>query len=440
MYVSILWHFHQPIYRKPGTKEYLLPWVNFHCLKNYYQMARLIKETEFPCTLNFVPCLLEQIEDYAQEKAIDPWQHALEKKPEELTPRDIEILRKFVPGITAPSQIQFGALRSWFSPLVDSAHNPEELLSLQKEILKNLISDYHNLWREGKIELMTSPYYHPLLPLLFDLASAREEKLPSLSFRHPEDGREQLIKGREYFKQIFGDAPSGLWPPEGGLSPEVARDVFQAGFSFAVTDENILWKSLGRTVRPEERYIPYRSENLSVFFRDRDLSNRISFEYKKWDEKEAVNDFLNQVEEKRRLGGPTSILVIALDGENPWGHYRDNGVPFLREFFSRLKKKGDIQLTFFQDYLAQHEPQREVTLVPGTWMEGFSKWIGSPAKNRAWEALARARDLCGAREEIYIAESSDWFWWFGEENAEEFGTLFESYIQEACRSSGVNFS
>ncbi|MBM3295362.1 MAG: glycoside hydrolase, partial [Candidatus Aminicenantes bacterium] len=65
MDLAILWHFHQPIYRKPGTRKYVLPWVNFHATKNYHQMARLAEETGYPCTFNIVPCLADQIRDYA---------------------------------------------------------------------------------------------------------------------------------------------------------------------------------------------------------------------------------------------------------------------------------------------------------------------------------------------------------------------------------------
>ena len=57
MHLALLWHFHQPIYRRPGSRDYVLPWVNFHATKNYHQMARLAEETGFPCTYNFVPCL-----------------------------------------------------------------------------------------------------------------------------------------------------------------------------------------------------------------------------------------------------------------------------------------------------------------------------------------------------------------------------------------------
>ncbi|MHB8055027.1 MAG: hypothetical protein ACYDH3_07260, partial [Candidatus Aminicenantales bacterium] len=116
MRVAILWHFHQPIYRKPGTFEFVLPWVNYH-LKNYHQMIRLAEETGYPCTFNLVPCLIEQIRDYSEGRALDPVQAALEKDPGGLTEADLSLLRPFVPGDTNPAGIQEGALRRFISPV-----------------------------------------------------------------------------------------------------------------------------------------------------------------------------------------------------------------------------------------------------------------------------------------------------------------------------------
>jgi len=435
MYLAILWHFHQPVYRRPLGREYVLPWVNYHATKNYYQMARLAEETGFPCTFNFVPCLLEQIEDYAAGIANDPFQEALEIHPDRLSAREIERLRQFVSDETRPAVLQQRALESFFSPIDDIRADKDELLKRQKEILGGLVPRYKKLRREGKAELTVSPYYHPLLPMIFDSDAASGEK-PPVSFRHPEDGREHIRLGREYFEKKFGNRPRGFWPSEGGMSREVAAAIAAAGFSFAVTDENILWKSLSLPYDRKNLYVPYLAEGLSVFFRDRELSDLIGFEYQRWNEKEAMNDFIRRLEERGAGGDDRSVIVLALDGENPWGSYRQNGVPFLREFFARLKEHPDINPVFFDKYLSHHKPSREVSLVSGTWLGNFSKWSGSPAKNEAWSVLSRAREACGPRQEIMIAEGSDWFWWFGEAHTEDFASLFESYIREAYRQAG----
>ena len=437
MYLSLVWHFHQPIYKDASNGEYVLPWVNFHATKSYYQMGELVRETGFPCAFNFVPCLLEQLMEYAAGTAKDPFQRALEKDPGALSFTDVELLRKIVPDESDPARVQAEALQAMFSPLQEAGEDRTGLLTLQKEIHKDLVPLFKRLKKNGLVELFTSPYYHPLLPLVFDSHCPTAEKLPARRFRRPEDGRTQLKKGRDYFRKIFSFDPDGFWPSEGGISREVAAAVVEAGFSFALTDENVLWKSLKEPYDRKKLYRPYAAEGLPLFFRDRELSDLLSFEYKKWPATEAVSDFLRRLEDRRETSPEDSICVVILDGENPWEFYPGNGVPFLREFFARLLKAEGTTPVFPGEYLKNHTPARELTLVPGTWLGDFSKWVGDPAKNKAWDELAEVRDRCGPSEEIYIAEGSDWFWWYGEPDKGEFDVLFKSYLREALRRAGA---
>jgi alpha-amylase/alpha-mannosidase (GH57 family) len=328
------------------------------------------------------------------------------------------------------------ALKAIFSPVLKTDRDKDELLEQQKMTWKKVIPYYKSLWKSGLIELTTSAYYHPLLPLIFDLSVGGETLMPALPFRRPGDGIAQIRNGREYFRSVFGDYPKGLWPSEGGVSQEVARAAADQGFQFAVTDENILWKTLNTTPSTQLLYRPYTCQNLTVFFRDRELSDLISFEYWRWPEKDAVSHLLAKIKEKGRGCPDDAVCVIALDGENPWAGFRENGVPFLRELYSRLKKTQGITPAFLESCLSRVQPRNELNLVPGTWMGTFSKWVGSPAKNAAWERLARARERCGPSEDMYIAEGSDWFWWFGEANVAEFESLFDGYLKKAQAREG----
>jgi hypothetical protein len=96
----------------------------------------------------------------------------------------------------------------------------------------------------------------------------------------------------------------------------------------------------------------------------------------------------------------------------------------------------------------------------------LATWIGAPAKNRAWELLARARDtlapeiagapavpptevLAGkvsapaaAKAALFAAEASDWFWWFGDDHSSAhdavFDAMFRHHIATAYRALGRN--
>lgn len=437
MHLAFVWHFHQPLYRDPKSRSYVLPWVYYHGLKNYHQMAVLVEELGMPCTFNFVPCLLEQLAEYAEGQADDPVRQALTKPPLRLTEKEVDLLRPFAPGEAAPPRIQAQALRFFFSPLSGPADDRETLLEREKEILAGLVPRYARLHAEGLVELTTSPYYHPLLPLVFDIRTTDQRPRPALAFRYPEDGRTQILEGREYFKRVFGFVPRGMWPSEGGLSQEVSKVIAESGFLFAVTDENLLWKSLPGPHDRRRLYQPYLCEGLAVFFRDHELSDLIGFEYQRWTAEDAAGHFIARLEERARDVGEDALCAVVLDGENPWGYYPENGVPFLRELFRRLPAVSSLRTTSLGRYLDEHRPTQVLTLAPGTWLGSFAQWTGHPAKNQAWERLARARKRCGFSAEIAVAEGSDWFWWYGEKDKDAFDRLFRAYLSAAYKNAGL---
>jgi alpha-amylase/alpha-mannosidase (GH57 family) len=411
--------------------------VNVHAVKNYRQMAVLSAETEFPSTFNFVPCLLEQIEDYVLLRADDPFQQAMESRPEDLTVHEVELLRVLLPGGPADRTIGLEALNSLFSPVDGPGRTREESLERRRTILRELLPSYRSLWERGVVELTTSAQNHPLLPLIIDLEAASGHDLPRRSFRRPEDADAQLMRGREVFTRFFERAPDGCWPSEGGVSAETAAAVRRQGFAYALTDENILWKSRPDGRRPMDRMKPYDCGGLKILFRDREISDLIGFEYQRWNERDAVSDLLERLASRSADAGEDGVTVIALDGENPWAGYRENGVPFLRELLTRLRHAPGIVPATLSRYL-EHAPEGEsVVPAPGTWLGSFAKWIGHPAKNRAWEALGLAREAAGLNDEILVAEGSDWFWWYGEPGTEAFDGLFRGYIQAACRRAGA---
>src|SRR5262245_3907286 len=65
---------HQPLYKDASGGEYTLPWVRLHAVKDYLHMAEVLREhPRVKAVFNFVPSLVEQIEDYAAGRARDRW-------------------------------------------------------------------------------------------------------------------------------------------------------------------------------------------------------------------------------------------------------------------------------------------------------------------------------------------------------------------------------
>lgn len=505
--VAFLWHMHQPLYIDPENQEFLMPWVRMHGVKAYSDMLSALEGSEenVRVTFNLVPSLLYQIEQYSEKK--DRFFELSRRPPQDLNFQErVFILRHFFschwPTMVEPyeryrqlldcrgreinklnleeisrrfSDDDIRDLQVWFNlTWVGFSHRKDPfiqgllkkgrlftedekkgLLDFHLSVLEGLISRYRELWKSGKIDISTTPFYHPILPLLIDSDSARrampDAMLPSC-FSYPEDALAQLSKSVEYMKRLFGKSPTGLWPSEGSVCPELIPLVRDAGFKWMATDEGILKKSIGHGAEPnpfEPYYAEYKDYSIPLVFRHHELSDLIGFVYHKTDTEIAIRDFHSRLKEilghfKRHSCPP--LCAIILDGENPWEYYQDGGQYLLRGIYNEISKDPEIQFVTITDYLEEYPPTKTIKqLHTGSWINSdFSIWIGGKEENTAWEELLSARSalsnvegthakdpsiLAEAREWIYAAEGSDWFWWYGDKFHSDFALLFDSLFR-----------
>jgi hypothetical protein len=244
--------------------------------------------------------------------------------------------------------------------------------------------------------------------------------------------------------------------------------VAKAGFRWMATDEEILARTLrlaftrggdGHLEQPERLYKPYAvtagGDPVACGFRDHALSDLIGFSYASWSADGAADDFIYRLvtagrQYVARTNEEATIFVI-LDGENAWEHYDGQGRPFLRALYSRLAAHPEIRTVTMRDACTgARDPLPSI--VPGSWINGdFYIWIGHEDDHRAWGQLAEARRtldaaaptaapaaLAQAREELLIAEGSDWFWWYGDDHSSdhdrEFDDLFRRHVRNVYRA------
>ncbi len=356
-----------------------------------------------------------------------------------------------------------------------SEKDKQVLLKEIRHILKEIIPTHKKLWEKGQIELSLSPFYHPILPLLIDSNIARVSDpnvtLPPIQFQHPEDAEVQLDRAKAYFQEKFGRLPIGVWPSEGSVSEAAAELIARKGFRWIATDEGILSRTLGVAHESHKIYQPHRfvgkSHSIAIFFRDHYLSDSIGFVYSGWDEDSAVTDFFQRLYSIRnrliqKFGEDALfryVVSVILDGENCWEYYPNDGHSFRRKLFARLSEDPLIQTVTFQEFLEKNSGIPEIrSLHPGSWINSnFNIWIGSEEDNRAWELLKRTRDdlvrrekealipeedLKEAWERIYIAEGSDWCWWYGDEHSSsqdaEFDQLYREHLIRVYEIIGVD--
>jgi hypothetical protein len=252
-----------------------------------------------------------------------------------------------------------------------------------------------------------------------------------------------------------------MWPSEGSVSPEAVALAARAGVRWLASDEGVLWASLPDGARDQGAlYHAWRfaSEGgeVTLFFRDHALSDRIGFVYQRWDEREAVADFIAQLRRIARdhRGERPPVVSVILDGENCWEHYREDGNPFLEALYGALGSAPDIRTRTPSDVMADAGPAPTLArLHSGSWIDAdFHIWIGHAEKNRAWDAVARARQAlleAGITHErapaawgaLLRAEGSDWFWWFGDDHHTPdrpvFDRLFRDLLSAAYTEAGL---
>ena len=343
------------------------------------------------------------------------------------------------------------------------------LVSKQLSILGEIIPGYKEMAGKGQIEISLSPFYHPILPLLCDTNSAKiampDTKLPRRRFSHPEDAEKQIRMGLDYFEGLFGNRPSGMWPSEGSVSEEVLRIINKEGIQWIGTDEEILSNSLrkgfrdapGNVIEPEILYKPHTFENVSIVFRDHQLSDLIGFVYSGWDSKRAAGDLISRFLHAQASvsGEKPHLLTIILDGENAWEHYENDGHDFLHYLYEGLSREERLKTITVSEYLNTYDRGEPLPrLHAGSWINAnFRVWIGHDEDNRAWDYLTETREdlevyqkmnpsknISEAWKSIYVAEGSDWNWWYGDEHTTEtqndFDELFRLNLVKVYKEMG----
>ncbi len=531
VHLAIFWHQHQPYYPDDVSGETLMPWVRLHGTKDYYGMAKhLLEVPEFRCTINLVPSLLVQILRYTDHGGSDrpldlcrlPAESLTSTDREELLtagfmanaesmirpyPRYSELLSKrgVEPVAKAASRFSTQEIRdlqcwcnlTWIHDLAfeeDSAlrafrqkgqgYTEDEkawLLNRQMELLAEVIPLHIKLAQSGQVELTTTPFYHPILPLLWNKTAAKQAMpdcpLPKHLDRYPEDARRHLKNGVEFHEQVFGAKPKGLWPSEGSVSQEILAAITEVGIEWIATDEEILanstngWVSRdgnGHSKHPEMLYRPWNLESgekpLQIVFRDHALSDLIGFHYQRSEPQHAVQDFLGRILSIGRAVQAESndrpaLVPIILDGENCWEYYPDGGVEFLRRLYRDCARNERIRPVTISETLAEYPASDTIGhLFAGSWIShNFAIWIGHHEDNTAWDLLHATREflkqteaagtvpdtvLEQAQKELDIAQGSDWFWWFGDDHSSAqdavFDELFRRHLINVYRVLGSN--
>lgn len=531
LYLNLYWHMHQPDYRDSITHEYVLPWTYLHAIKDYSDMAFHLEENpKARATFNFVPILLDQLEDYSQQFKLnairDPLlallveenfvdisraqchliiQSCFKSHHEKMLspfPHYQRLLRLYQvvePMMTASEmgEDEFHYLSAqykedllvWYhlawcgeslrrkntviqklmaKGAMFTLADRQQLFAVIGETISGLIPRYKALMKTKQIEISTTPYYHPILPLLLDFQSNVDAMpyapLPKNAAYEGGVSRAitHVLSAQTSHAKYFGNKARGMWPAEGGISHATLSLMAEHHVEWAATGQRVLANSLVKSQlniddKQDYLYQPYRVTNgkndILCFFRDDQLSDKIGFEYAKMHTSDAVSDFIRTLEHTYSVNtsDKSKIVSVILDGENAWEYYPYNGYYFLSELYAALANHPYIEMTTFSDIVDLYQSEEYQTkgftapilplIAAGSWVYGtFSTWIGSKDKNLAWDLLCEAKkvydqvlvshllsghQLAECERQLAICEGSDWFWWFGDYNSSESVASFD---------------
>jgi alpha-amylase/alpha-mannosidase (GH57 family) len=499
--VAFLWHQHQPDYRFNGSMW--LPWVRVHAGKDYLDLPKILAHTPgVRHTFNLVPSLLAQL-DAVAEGMSDPLHDCLQVPSWQLTPSQQRTLAHYA-AITTPAlarsvprfeglvrrcvsstwesfseqdwtDLQITFLLTWTGP---TTRRTDPFLSLLRKgalftdadrlclldaytaLAGTVVQTMTALQSNGLVELSTTPFDHPILPLLI-ATSCAAEALPSHPLPEPpvvrdHDAHDQIQRALDDVERRTGHRPPGMWPAEGSISMEALSMLAAAGILWTATDQGVLYASLGPEATAESHFMPWRVETTNgpivILFRDREISDAIGFRYATWDTDRAVTDFLHMLEERRRRiiaaygedALRSAVVGVFLDGENCWEFYPGNGEAFLRTLMARLESDPAYSC------ITCSEAALHPTVVPwplssvraGSWIDAsFEVWIGTPAKNRAWEIIGHLGQRLDETqqsgqvvetclEQYRAMQASDTFWWLDERHQAPHKYHFEQLFRK----------
>ena len=520
--IAFYWHMHQPVYQLSPTGDFLMPWVRLHAVKDYLDMALWAKKFDkLKLNFNFVPVLINAIINYGENEAHDIHSRLTITPQDELTNEDkIFILNNFFDAnyqtmiLANPeyhrlyqivqssgtedtsifSNQEYADLMAlfnlaWIDPSFKTSNSELKklvkkgknytledriaIIQIQRDIIKKIIPTIRKLIEKNKIEITTSPYYHPILPILLDYKNIKKNSSPANDLQDLKtdlDAKMQTKMALDRIEEVFGKRPRGVWPSEQCVSAKTLEMLSSLGVEWSLSDEGIFANSInfefehdfkGYIKEPYHLLKTYKyktsTSDLKMVFRESTIPNLIGFEYQNHNPIATANDLYDRIKvlQSKILSSPDNehLLTIALDGENCWENYLEDGASFLKTLYTLITEDDSLETVLLSDYL---EKTKEDKLLPkiasGSWINrNFKLWIDEPVKDIAWTYLKRVRqDFANfvkreplnpnielARRELFICEGSDWFWWYGEPNDSGrdniFDFLFRTHLKNVYR-------
>lgn len=524
--IAFYWHMHQPVYQLTPQGDYIMPWVRLHAVKDYLDMMLWVEKFDnLKLNFNYVPVLLDSLIDYSNGAhdihsriSVTPIEQLSQEDkifiinnffdanyqtmilPNEQYHKLYKISQQSIESTDIYTDQEYSDLMAlfnlaWIDPTFKKSddrlkrlvtkgkdytlEDRIEIIEIQREIISKIIPSLRNLIAKNKIEVSTSPYYHPILPILLDYKSIRkdpsgEDELSCLDTE--EDAKLQTKIAMDRVQELLGKRPKGIWASEQCVSPKTLEMLSELGVEWSISDEGNLASSIDfEFVHDFKGYLedPYHllktysyqteKSDIKMIFRESTIYNLVSFEYANHNPVATANDLYDRIKilQGKILSSPDEehLLTIAMDGENCWENYIDDGNTFLETLYELICKDDSLETVLISDYIENAKEHKKLNKIAtgASFNRGYKLWISEPVKDIAWKYLKRAKDdftafskrepnhpnLEDARKELFVCEGSDWFWWYGEPNYSGrdniFDFIYRTHLKNIYKTLGLDY-
>ena len=240
-----------------------------------------------------------------------------------------------------------------------------------------IAQDRVNFEKYGVGNAMAQSYNHTIMPL---------------ALRH--DKVTQVRWGIGDFEARFGHAPSGMWLPETAVDTETLEVLVECGIEYTILAP---WQADTDRLDTSQPYVVDLSngKKITVFFYNRDLSTRISFDPGATSNADsfALEVLIPSFNSTKKGINTPQLILIASDGE-VYGHHQPFRDKFLSYLMSGAIENKPVEKTYPALWLQKQPARWNIGVREATsWSchHGVTRWMGDCdcTPNSSWKAPLR---------------------------------------------------
>lgn len=282
------------------------------------------------------------------------------------------------------------------------------------------------------VEIVASPTWEPVLPLLIDAAGKSDIEPNAVNIAAGADATALVADGIAQAAQLNGWAGAGVYSPYGAYDDATAASLRAQHAAYALFSDRVLEASeAGGSAEAAKasalgRYRVYavqtgKTAKLAAFFWDERASVQLNSLPGSLPPSALGSRLAALAQSAAAAGqavGHPNVMVVRIDALGPWER-RDDAASVIDGLINVLGEGSAAPAATFSEYLARYgTSDTAYGFAPASGLGSFDLWMGSAAQAGLWSALQSARASAGtdqalrrggAAGPLAQAEAARWF-------------------------------